>query len=57
MIARIVASYIAAQKTKERESKKKIKNKSLKRIIAKTKKKSQDKVEIPILDTDFKKGF
>ena len=57
MIARIVASYIVAQKTKERESKKKIKNKSPKRIMAKTKKKSQDKVEIPILDTDFKKGF
>ena len=57
MIARIVASYIAAQKTKEREAKKKMKNKSPKRIIAKTKKKSQDKVEIPILDTDFKKGF
>ena len=39
MIARIVASYIAAQKTKEREAKKKMKNKSPKRTVVKTKKK------------------
>ena len=41
MIARIVASYIAAQKTKEREAKKKMKNKSPKRIAVKTKKKDK----------------
>ena len=40
MIARIVASFIAAQKTKEKEAKKKVNSsKSPKRTVVKTKKK------------------
>ena len=40
MIGRIVAAFVAAQKTKEREAKKKVNsNKSLKRTVVKTKKK------------------
>ena len=41
MIARIVASFVAAQKTKEKEAKKKVNSSKLpKRTVAKKKKKN-----------------
>ena len=55
MIARIIAQHIVAKKTKEKSEKDQHPKKLA--FKPKSKRKSKDKVEIPILDTDFKKGF
>ena len=55
MIARIVAQHIIAKKTKEKSKKDQLPKMTA--VKPKTKKKSKDRVEIPILGTNFKKGF
>jgi len=53
MIARIVAQHIIAKKTKEKSKKDQLPK--MPAVKPKTKKKL--KPDVPILDTNFKKGF
>ena len=53
MIARIVASFVAAQKTKEKEAKKK----KIKRAPLVSERKKKPVTSVPVFDNNFKKGF